>query len=89
MRLLQEIISGFKAKTGVDLGQWQGHRKISAAVDVVLRGDDHRRRLDHMRVELERIAKDTKKALAAWPELSLEDPVTLDAVDPVEGRVAG
>lgn len=81
----REIIDGFKSATGVDLRGWQGHQKISAAVDIVLRGDDHRRQLDYMRVQLEQIAKDTKKAVASWPDLSLKEPPPVDALDPVEG----
>lgn len=70
------IIDGFKARTGVDLNSWQGHEKITAAVDVVLRSEDHRRGLQYVQQQLETIARDTKKALAQWPELSLsvEEP---------------
>lgn len=70
----REIIDGFKAQTGIDLLHWRGHRKISAAVDLVLRGDDHRRGLDSICDQLENIAKEARAAVKAWPELSVEQP---------------
>lgn len=75
---LKAIIDGFKARTGVDLEHWRGYQNISAAVDVVLRGENHRVSLTHVQRQLETVALEMKKALSEWPELSNEQQAPSD-----------
>lgn len=79
----RDMVQDFKTRTGVDIAHWQGHKKIGAAVDLVLRGQDQRHSLSAIQTQLEHILKDTKKAIASWPELSVAEPLSIGAVDPV------
>lgn len=66
---LQGIVDAFRVATGVNLEGWRGHAQIAGAVEAVLRGDEHRRTLEHSAAVLENTAEQIRAALGEWPQL--------------------